>query len=392
MNLDYLGNYVQGPVYNDGDIVIGSDGVAYMCTVDGTTTPPEPWPGTGAAVNVALDAKYWVVSPHTSLVNARPLNGLGTGYVRSTVGEPSVVPTIPLTDTTGILPDNRLTSNVALKNIDNFFVSQTFASSVVSGNYPNLRFYAPTNGLDRKIWNVFNYVTGDFYIESVNDAVTLGVAQYKFGRDGTLVGPAFAGNGVQLTNLNAANLATGTVPLARLGTNAAAANLFLRGDNTWQPVDAFPSGLIVIAVGPCPIGWTRVGWDGYFIRGGPSYAAGGSDTHGHTFTSNAAGGHSHSGGTTDSPEHAHRFGVHGQWISSDNLNGQLNVDGGNSGNMSRGPHQHTVDVNWDADTGAGGAHNHGLNINGVGDHTHTGGTDAASNVPLHVLVSFCQKN
>jgi microcystin-dependent protein len=47
MNLDYLGNYAPGPTYNDGDIVIGPDGIAYMCVVDGTTTPPEPWPGTG---------------------------------------------------------------------------------------------------------------------------------------------------------------------------------------------------------------------------------------------------------------------------------------------------------------------------------------------------------
>ena len=38
MNLDYLGNYVAGPVYNDGDIVVAADGIAYMCVVDGTTT------------------------------------------------------------------------------------------------------------------------------------------------------------------------------------------------------------------------------------------------------------------------------------------------------------------------------------------------------------------
>ena len=45
MNLDYLGAYPAAPVYYDGDIVIGPDGIAYMCVVDGTTTPPEPWPG-----------------------------------------------------------------------------------------------------------------------------------------------------------------------------------------------------------------------------------------------------------------------------------------------------------------------------------------------------------
>ena len=44
MNLDYLGDYTPA-TYNDGDIVIGADGIAYMCVVDGTTTPPEPWPG-----------------------------------------------------------------------------------------------------------------------------------------------------------------------------------------------------------------------------------------------------------------------------------------------------------------------------------------------------------
>jgi hypothetical protein len=52
MNLDYLGNYVAGPVYNDGDIVVAADGIAYMCVVDGTTTPPEPWPGIGVSTVV----------------------------------------------------------------------------------------------------------------------------------------------------------------------------------------------------------------------------------------------------------------------------------------------------------------------------------------------------
>lgn len=98
MNLDYLGNYAAGPIYNDGDIVIGADGIAYMCVVDGTTTPPEPWPGIGVAVNATVDATYWVVNPHSALTNERALSALANGYVKSTGGEPSTVAIIPVTE------------------------------------------------------------------------------------------------------------------------------------------------------------------------------------------------------------------------------------------------------------------------------------------------------
>jgi hypothetical protein len=98
MNLDYLGDFAPGPVYNDGDIVIGSDGIAYMCVVDGTTAPPTPWPGVGIAINAAVDASYWVVSPHSTLTNERVLSALANGYVKSTAGEPSTVAVIPIAD------------------------------------------------------------------------------------------------------------------------------------------------------------------------------------------------------------------------------------------------------------------------------------------------------
>jgi len=69
-----------------------------MCVVDGTTAPPTPWPGVGIAINAAVDASYWVVSPHSTLTNERVLSALANGYVKSTAGEPSTVAVIPITD------------------------------------------------------------------------------------------------------------------------------------------------------------------------------------------------------------------------------------------------------------------------------------------------------
>lgn len=48
-----------------------------------------------------------------------------------------------------------------------------------------------------------------------------------------ITGGSLAGNGSGLTSLTATNLATGTVPTARLGSGAASSASYLRGDQTW---------------------------------------------------------------------------------------------------------------------------------------------------------------
>jgi len=49
-------------------------------------------------------------------------------------------------------------------------------------------------------------------------------------------GKTFIGDGSTLTALNASNLASGTVPTARLGSGTAGSSNFLRGDGSWQAI------------------------------------------------------------------------------------------------------------------------------------------------------------
>jgi hypothetical protein len=396
MNLDYLGNFASGPVYNDGDIVIGADGIAYMCVVDGTTTPPEPWPGIGIissqgppgppGQDAAVDATYWTVSPHAQLVNERAMNLLATGYVRSTGGEPSTVATIPFSDTTGQVPDARLSPNVALKNIDNTFVAQTFASySYISGANSALYFNDTSSAADAHLWRFLNYSNGNLVLEALNDAQSVVQAQFTFGRNNYLYGN-FAGDGANLTNLNASNLTTGLVATPRLGSGTANSGTFLRGDSTWAvPPGGIPSGLIAMFSTACPVGWTRVAaLDNRFPMGSTGYgSAGGSTSHYHdlpTLTTDNSGNHTHpfsgSGtvpsGTTGS---ANSAGVHITYQS-----------GANSLDTTLTSHGHPYDastVNISGTTGGGGAHTHAV----------TGARTNSENVtPPYLTVVFCQKD
>jgi hypothetical protein len=52
-----------------------------------------------------------------------------------------------------------------------------------------------------------------------------------------------AASGVNLTALNASNLASGTVPTARLATGTANSTTFLRGDQTWATAGGAPASL-----------------------------------------------------------------------------------------------------------------------------------------------------
>jgi hypothetical protein len=73
--------------------------------------------------------------------------------------------------TSGTLPDARLSSNVAKKDIDNNFVGQTLAvGSAISG--ANSLFYLrdTSGGVDQKLWRILQYSNGVLYFEAFNDA------------------------------------------------------------------------------------------------------------------------------------------------------------------------------------------------------------------------------
>ena len=70
----------------------------------------------------------------------------------------------------------------------------------------------------------------------VDDFISVG-SNIHLGNAGVCTATTFSGSGASLTNLNASNIASGTVPTARLGSGTASSSTFLRGDSTFAVVD-----------------------------------------------------------------------------------------------------------------------------------------------------------
>ena len=72
-------------------------------------------------------------------------------------------------------------------------------------------------------------------IHTFSSSIDIG-SNIKIGNAGVVTATSYSGSGASLTNLNASNIASGTVPTARLGSGTANSSTFLAGDSTFKTV------------------------------------------------------------------------------------------------------------------------------------------------------------
>lgn len=234
----------------------------------------------------------------------------------------------------------------------------------------------------------------------------------SLGVSGTITANLFSGSGASLTALNASNLASGTVPTARLGAGVANSGNFLRGDQQWAaPLGTFPSGGIIMFDTSCPAGWTRfTALDGRFPRGASAYGAtGGSVTHSHGAGSYAGDSHTHGAGSYQAASHDHggSTGTAGSHSHTFSDSGTTSTESTSATHANDGPYEavtkddHTHDFSVSGTTSSHSGHSHSISssspsISGTSSSGGGGaisGTSASANhEPLYTDVVWCKKD
>ena len=86
----YTGGYTTPKTYHDGDIVVDTNGVSWICVKEGTTTPPDPWPvGTSPTIPPLMDGQ-WLKASSGSLIWSPITQADVTGLVSALAGKSAV--------------------------------------------------------------------------------------------------------------------------------------------------------------------------------------------------------------------------------------------------------------------------------------------------------------
>jgi hypothetical protein len=80
------------------------------------------------------------------------------------------------------------------------------------------------------------YIRGTLQVDGTTTNVRFLNSANSITAVNNITGAYFIGDGSQITNINAANITTGTVNTGRLGTGTADSTKFLAGDSSWKPV------------------------------------------------------------------------------------------------------------------------------------------------------------
>jgi len=159
-DLEYSGAYNAPTTYNDGDIVIADDGVAYICVKDGVTTPPEPWPGTPGIVLDPHHATHEIGGSDILTLGQSQITGLTTALNSHSSSISTINTTLANTP--------KLNTNNIFTAVNKFKTGwSTALLEIEDATYPAIRFISSSKPQDQK------------YLVLYSDQVGIGIQRHN---------------------------------------------------------------------------------------------------------------------------------------------------------------------------------------------------------------------